>query len=473
MNKDVVIRNISYAVLLLLALCGAYFIIHNAQWLLGDDAIVMRFTGWGEFFPLSHTVQPACGRFFPLAYTMYNILPIFFHGQISATIIYTYHAMVFVAFVFMAFYLVQDILKNQSAVWRYVTALLATIFLIGRHYSNYINCYSTVWFTDTINLLCILMAYLFYTRHKWVYGIFALITINWINYCSEVSFVVPLAWGVCAMLLWSTSSKKEKIFHILLIISALIFLVIYFFGIFLRAEGFYDGAHGAETTMLENAWKIFFAQKFLWMVMLVFCVRTYDIIRNHTPLTIYDILILTALADCCGGFILRLNWVLYYNRAIVIALPAVIYFVNQYLKPHWGTMLMFVFAIWYGIKVPKIIKSTNTNRIQTYQLMSEITHLHENGKTLYFYQPDATQESFDMVLRDWMYASLQTYAAYLLQQKDYTIERTNELQQEDAIYISSKYNATLSPEGMKLLENTYEPILRTNSQSDISIWGKE
>ena len=459
----------SYILCGIITLVCAFFIGYNAQWLFGDDAIVMSFTGWGDFFPMSHTISPEAGRFFPFAYLMYNILPIFFHNQISATIIYGYHAILFTLFAGMSFYLSQKILRNQYPIWRYCTALLITIFLIGRHYSDFVNCYSTCWFSAVLNAATILFAYLFYEKKGWWCGLIAFIILVWMTYCAEVSFVVPLVWGVCALPLWKKSTLQERIFHIMLIVNAVIFLLIYFFAIYLNTISAYDGAHGSNVTFLGNAVHILIAQKFLWVVIALFIIRIWDIIKNKSEYSIYDVLILTAAGYCLACFILRLNWVLYYNRSIVIAIPAILYYGDKYLRPYILCFLIGVFAIWYGIKIPKTIKTNRESRSSTIEFVNTIVDTQKESRLpLYLYSMGENDSSFDGEMVRWLYDSFETYYGYVIGERDLTLPRVDDYCGE-GIYLTIKYNDNIVPNSNKVISQ-YCDSISYNKMRDMNVW---
>lgn len=470
MNTESVLwKNVVYILFSIITIICAYFIVHNAQWLFGDDAIVMNYTGWGECFPMSHTITPESGRFFPFSYLMYNILPVFIHGQISATAVYFYHAFWFIVFACMSFYLVQSMLHEQKPIWRFGTALMVTIFLIGRHYTDFVNCYSTSWFSAVLNVATILGAQKFYSTKRWWWGIGTFFVLFWMTYCAEVSFVVPFAWGVCALPLWKKSTQQERIFHIALIVNAIIFLVIYFFAIYLKTVSAYDGAHGSDVTFVGNAIKILVAQKFLWVVIVLFFYRIWDIINNKSEYTIYDVLILTAAAYCLAGFILKLNWVLYYNRSVVIALPSVIYYGNKYLKPYMLFLLMGVFAIWYGGKVPKIIQQINKDRSSSIEFISAITEAQkEENLPIYLYAVKEDDPSFDGEMVRWLYASLETYYAYTICEKNVKLPIVNDYKGK-AIYVTIKHNDNIEPNSNDRISQYCEPI-SYNEMRDMNAW---
>lgn len=446
-SKERLIKYSSWTILAVITAICSYFIVHNAAWILGDDAIVMGKAGWGHYFPMSRTIIPENGRFFPLTYFMYNFWAPLFGHKITATQLYSFHVIIFVLFIIMTYYLVLCILRNRNALFRYGVALLITLFMIGRHYPDFMNCYSTAWFGAFLNIASVLFGYLFYTKKRNLYGIIAFCVLAWATYCSEIAFIVPLAWGVAGLLLWEKSSKSEKIFHISLIADAVLFLVIYFFCIFLKAESFYSASHGVNVGLVENALKIILAQKFLWVVIALFVVRVWDVLKNKSDFTIFDVFILTAAAHCCGGFILKLNWVLYYNRAVVIALPAVIYYLDYYLKPYWTVVIMSVFACWYGLKIPKTINIVNQQRNDTVQFMEKVVGNMSGIENVYLYYPSVEHSCFDEIYRNWLYEAFETFLGYYTDIEDLKLEWIDQYSGKEGIYIVTEINEKLSKDG--------------------------
>lgn len=473
MTIEQIIKYGSWLVMAVITAVCAFFIVHNAQWVLGDDAIVMRYAGWGHWFPMSHTVIPENGRFFPLTYQMYNFVAPWCDGQMSAHVMYMFQAIVFALSTGLCFYLIQDILKNREAWWRYGIAVLATVFFIGRHFVVYMNCFSTAWFGTFLTVALLLFAYLLYTRKQWWYGVVAFLIVLWITYTGENAFVAPLAWGTCGLLLmWKKSTKAERWFHIGLVADAIVFLLVYFFFIYLRITKAYDGAHGAEVTLLGNMKSILIAQKFLWVAIVLFGVRVWDVLKNKAEIVFYDLFFLTAGAICVGGFILKLNWVMYYNGAVLMALPAVVYFLNYYLKPYWTALVMLIFAGWYGIKVPKAVKECDRDRQDSHQFMTVLAEQMNEGKTVYLYMPGEEQDSFDDVWRRWLYDATETFAGYYTEQEGLKLERVREFDGRQGVYVTIDKNEVLSAVGNASVEAVGTKIAH-NEMRKLDAWRVE
>lgn len=369
-----------------------------------------------------------------------------------------------VLFAIVGFYLTLDILKKRPSYWKYSIAFLVTVFLVGRHYSDYVNCFSTSWFGSFINVISIAFLYLFHTRRSIAFAILSFIAFTYSNYCSEVNFVVPLVIGAGALIfLWAKISRKEKIFYFSLILSSIVFLLIYYFKVYIHITSAYDGSHGSGVTLLGNAIRMLYAQKFIWLIILVALIRLVNILKSKKGINFYDILILAAAGHCVGGFILKLNWVLYYNRAIIIALPSVIYYLDLWLKPKYLFAITLCFAIFYGIKIPKAITTSQKNRIETYNFVNQITHrVKSDGQEVIFYYPEDETKDFNGVLRDWIYSSLQTYLAYELGQEDLHIKRIDSINgiDDNSIVVSSEYNNLITTEGDKVFYDNFVQIIK-------------
>ena len=185
---------------------------------------------------------------------------------------------------------------------------------------------------------------------------------------------------------------------------------------------------------------------------MLFCVRVWDVLKNKAEIVFYDLFLLTAGAVCVGGFILKLNWVLYYNGTVLISLPAVIYFLNYYLKPYWTALIMLVFAGWYGMKVPKTIKECDRDRQGSHQFMVALTEQMNEGKTVYLYMPGDEQKTFDAIWRKWLFEATETFAGYYMKQEGVKLERVNEFEGSPGVYVTIDKNEVLSDEGNEPVE---------------------
>ena len=437
----------------LVAMC-TYYIIHNAQWLIGDDAIVIRHTGFGKAFLPGETVNPSAGRFYPLAYLVYDILLLFGGEHITPTAHYVLQAAFFILFIVSVTWLSLGILETQKAIWKYSITLMVAVVFVGRVYPQYTECFSTAWFSYSVVAVFLLCVYLFYKKQKWIYGIVALLCVSYNCYCGESAFVLPLSFGVCSLLFQrKTMTPKEKVFNWCLVGSALLFLALYTTLILPYIKSAYDSAHGTDVGYVENAVKMIYAQKLLLLALVLFVVRWADMLRNKKEYTLYDNLLMTAAACCCGNFVLRLNWTLYYNGAALLVIPPILYFSIHYLKERWTLALFVALALFYGRKIPTTIQKNQKHRKEVYSGITNLSSMIDEADSVFWYEPKAETNSYDLVLREWRHISIDTYLGWLRFSPSFKTKEADRFEQIDnSIWLSPSENKYLFPEDSCLLK---------------------
>lgn len=453
-NKELNIKLVFWTLWTILVAVCTYFIIHNAQWLIGDDAIVIRHTGFGKAFLPGETVNPSAGRFYPFAYLAYDILLLFGGEHISPTAHYVLQAVFFVLFVGSITCLSLGVLENQKAIWKYSIALMVTVVFIGRVYPQYTECFSTAWFGYSVLAVFMLCVYLFYKKQKWIYGIIALLCLSYNCYCGESAFVLPLSFGVCSLLFQrKTLTSKEKVFNWCLVGSALLFLALYATLILPCIESAYDSAHGTDVGYVENAVKMTWAQKLLLLALVLFVVRWVDMLRNKKEYTLYDNLLMTAAACCLGNFVLRLNWTLYYNGPALLVIPSILYFSIHYLKEKWTLVLFVALALFYGRKIPATIQNNQKHRAEVYSEITSLSAMIDGAGGVFWYEPKAETDSYILALREWRHVSIDTYLGWLRFSPDYMTTKKESFERIDnTIWLSSTDNEILFPEDSCLVK---------------------
>ena len=397
MKTDNLIKTTFWGLICAILCFCSYFIMYNAAWLLGDDCQTLIYTGWDKpifgFF-----VSPTLGRFFPLDYTIYDVLCLFYEGQIPPSAHYFIHVLCFalyvVAFIGVALY----ILKDYKTIWKYSIAFFVALLVIGRTYDNFMQCWTGVWTIFTFLPLFVYGTLKFLDTKKWSYAILALVSINYILYYYETMFTIPLAIGVCALLFsYKRIGKAERVYYSSLIASGLLFLLLYAILVLPKVETFY--AHHLDVSPFMNAAKMFFAQKIMWVVVVFLVVRFVSFIQKKAQFNIYDNLLLASCAYCCGAAFLGLNFTLYYTPGVLVAIPAILYFCKEYLQDKWVLMLFVLLAMFYCRKLPLQIKDTQYARVTTYQKVHQF--INEIGdKTVYFYEPkNAELEHWELEVR--------------------------------------------------------------------------
>lgn len=424
----------------------AFFIIYNAGWLVGDDAIVINKTGWGHFFDPNDTVTPKTGRFFPFAYIIYNILPLL--GLRSVSSHFALHALIFVFFCSVSLVACYKALDKKLLTWQDgILVLSAAAVCISRVYSNFLDAYSTIWVDYTLVVVWALCCYYVHTKQSKVALVVGLLSVAYLTYCLETNFVFPFCYGIIGLLFtWKKSTKLEKTYLWSLIGIGIIFLLLYFFICFLHIEEAYDGSHGQEVTIIGNAIKMFIAQKVLWLGLIIVCWRAYCIFIKKSEFEFWDTILFTGCAYCCGCAIMKLNWVLYYSLASIFMVPAMVHFFHKYLGSKLACVVMFVFALYLFLKVPGYIKTNQKDRQGTAETIEVLVNQYKSGNKVYWYSPeDGRGWCFDLEQRAWQHGCLETLLAYQINVENYELQIINAYDGQKGIYVLPYENDVLFP----------------------------
>ena len=409
----------------LLAVCS-YFLIHNAWWIIGDEAIVVSHTGMGiPFSPTGFDVMPSEGRLYPFAYNLYNVLLLFGSGYISPQAHYILQAIALIVYAFFFALIGINILKDKPAIWKYSITFCLVAIAVVRVLPEFITCYTGAWIIFMFLPVFLYCAIRFEETERWGFGIIALLTINYITYCYETVCTIPFAMGVCALLFnYKHLSRNKKIFNVLLIVGVLIFLGIWIFAILPQATHFYS--HKEEASHLINALKIFIAQKIYWLAAIALIYRVVQIISKKSAYCFYDSLLLASFACFLGTAILKLNFTYYYNIGSLVALVAVLYFAKENLKPYWVCILFVALTLFYGRKYPSVISKAQKDRVTS---QTQITQLSETSKTapIYWFAPYfEDQEVLWADVRNCQRGRLETIMHWYMQNDEVTIVEKEE-----------------------------------------------
>ena len=144
MNKELVVKSMFWTFVCALVCVCSFFIMHNAAWLLGDDCQSIIYTGWDKpifgFF-----VDPAFGRFFPLDYTVYDVLCLFYDGQIPPSAHFFMHVLGFILFVGSFASIALYLLRKTEYWYKYLVAFLVVILAVGRTLALFVECWTGIW----------------------------------------------------------------------------------------------------------------------------------------------------------------------------------------------------------------------------------------------------------------------------------------------------------------------------------------
>lgn len=454
-NSDLLIRTTFWLSIVAVACVGVFFILNNAYWLVADDAIVIRHTGWGIPFKCADGTIPLIGRFFPFAYLPYNICLLFCDGLVSPKAHYLINAFGFLVFVGSLSVLALRMVNNTNTLYKYFIAICFVAVAVEITYPMFILVRSTMWVDYTLVALFVLLCHCFYKSQKWIYGLCALLCINYFCYCLESNFLFPLTMGGGALIIGRMGkkniSKRDFLFSWLLICSGLLYLVLYCILVLPYVTDAYDSSHGASMGVLGNAFKMICECKMLVLILIVFFVRLIDTVKNKTEYTFFDVLLIMAVSCCCGGFALRFNLNNYYILYVLIGLPAVLYYSQLYLKGKMAIVLWPILFLLFIRPVGSQVKHNQRDRKETWKQVNLLSNKINEAKGVFCYEPIKEEYSYDVEIRTCKYNSICTYLGWLRHDMNYSITRVPSFAPVDnTVWLNALENEVLFPEDKEL-----------------------
>ena len=424
---------------IMLSVIGGYvfYILYNAEWLIGDDAFMLRRTAFGIPFPLSESILPEWGFFRPFDYLHENIVLLFHSGMHSAFEHYIINAVSFVLCMGALIGILWKTVKPKDVCDHAIIALGA-IVIASRLIGVYINIFGPIFGVYTYHMLAIFFLCLFLEKDKtwamvlslfcWAYSM-----LIYENVCMAIGCMglFPLIFA------YKRLSKKQRIYSYTLIGMAIAFIIAYVCVICIPTRGIshYDPAHNSGVGLLENAKNMLKGQKFIWLATLIWIWRQIQLIRKQTTYhVLYDTLLWTAGGMVVGALLLGLNWTMYYYDAIVLSLPAVVYFLTNSHEKYGKYIALGVaalFAVWHSVNVPRTIRTNQKDRIETSSHMQKIANMEAEGWSIVWYD-GSLSDNVSEVRKAWHKEATKNYMQYL--KKDDKWEYDTEIQERSIVF---------------------------------------
>lgn len=399
-----------------------FYILHNAEWLIGDDAFMLRHTAWGVPFLPSESILPEDGFLRPFNYIHENMVLLFHSGMHSAFEHYIINAVSFLMCMGSILGTLWMTIKPKKVI-DYAILAFGVILVASRLIGIYINIYGPIFNVYTYHALALLFLFIFYKNDKVWAMLFSILfwgcsMLVYENVCMVVGCMglFPLVFA------YKQLSPKQKAYCFTLLGLVLSFVITYLWLIYIPSMGksHYDPTHGTGLSMIENAKMILKGQKFIWVAALVWLWRQILLVtKKDSYHVLYDTLLWTAGGMVVGGFVLRLNWTMYYYDAIILSLPAIVCFL---LKAHekYGKYIALaitaLFALWHSYNLPRTFADNQKDRIETSRNMQYIAKMADTGWSVIWYE-NGELDGFDNVLRGWRKMTTQNYMQYLIKDR--------------------------------------------------------
>lgn len=129
-----------------------------------------------------------------------------------------------------------------------------------------------------------------------------------------------------------------------------------------------------------------------------------------------------------------MNYTLYYTPAVIVAIPAILYFSKEYLSDKLVLGLFIILALFYCRKIPTQIMDTQSARVGTYQKVHQL--IDEIGdQKVYFYEPEETPlEEWELPIRYWRKYCLEEVTGWYKKDPNFDIIRINHFDNQSGLW---------------------------------------
>ncbi len=401
----------------------SWFIVKNAQWLIGDDAIIIKKTGSGIPFSVYDTILPESGRFYPMAYYGYNILLLFNKTVVSVQQHYVLISIAFLIFSLLVFKLSREVTSKycKSKLLVNVIGLLFTFMILQRSYVTFSHLFSTIWIDYLLLMIFIYYAYKFLTTNKTIFGIISFVAVLYCVFCIETIFIIPATSGMLILIVGKhNKSRSQIVFGASLLLLAIIYLVMYYFIVYRFTISSYDGSHGADSTFIQNAINMLLNQKLLIVSLFLLLIRLYMIIAKKDKYDIlYDTFLLTGLAFALGCFILGLNWGMYYMISVLFVGFPILYNLTKLLKTKYALLIVVLLSLFYIRNYSKNIQTVQKSRLETKALVNDLRKYYEQNYAFIWRDEVLLDQEWDKVMSQFKHESLTTLLKHEFDLQDF------------------------------------------------------
>ncbi len=306
----------------------SYSIIHEANWILGDDHAFWTRTAIGIPFELGYGIFSYVMRFMPIVYLDFNIL-FLFSDIPSPYEHYVWVCLTFLAFSFFYIYLLFCIEKDTT--FSYSLYLLPIFFFSLFTVKDFMKIQMDLIFPERMIILFISLFLLLYYKalknDKLLFYFLSVLSGAIACYYKEPVFGALLVIALFNCIFhFKAMTKNHKIFNILLIANAIIYLLLFYIFAYSTATGFYATGRFAGD-FIDAFEKVFIKEKSLLAAAIIGIIRAYFIIfkKNQQKHSFFDANLYAGIAYAFAFIILNLPKQYYLIPAILMVFPALFY----------------------------------------------------------------------------------------------------------------------------------------------------
>ena len=375
LSRDRVKERICYFLLLFIVLLFPCFIMHGAEWVMGDDYEFLTTTAIGKPEGLSrHIGQEGApnGRFYPLGHYDYNILTLL-PGCGSPAAHYVYVSLSFEAAVFLLWLLLIGNDRGDGRkpdLYFNVTAVYLLIFSTGFMLLYYrgVKKQNAVCYTLAFLTAC----YASYVKEP-VFGVFIVIAAS--------NFIFA----------YKKLSRKDIVFNSALLLNGAVFLTLYYILSLSTSVSVYRCDD--PLPFFRLLFTVFSGEPVLAIIFAAAAIRIFKIITDRDKYArFYDELIFAAAAYSTAYIILNYNSSYYFAPSIIIGLVPLAYWSAYLIRndKKAAVLLMSALCIIPLANIKPVFNSATAITSERSKVMPGIkmmAEIHNAGGKIYWYQP--------------------------------------------------------------------------------------
>jgi len=391
-----------------------FFIVFNANWILGDDVVFLETTAVGKFISIRGFILPEIGRFLPFQLWDYNILRLL--NSDSALAHYSLVSVSLVFFSVTTFLLYKGVISEfPFSTLKYWLIAFTTIFLSTRVYSIFLQLHFAERITVVLLSIFLYFYYRFHLTEKWIFGALSVSVAMYIVYCKEPMFgallTIPLTHFVFN---YKNLTSKSKIVNLALIANSILFISLYYFWIYLNTTTLYHVGDQLSTFGLIT--KVFRSHKLLLFAVFLSIIRIYFIVikkdRDHLFI---DGLLFAGVVYTVEVLVTGLHYSYYFFPAVLFCLPSLIYWSLKMISFKWLTGIMLVCSLYCSYLIIDDIKASQQTRLTTYPKVLSVAKLVSNGYEISWLAPSTPEgDPYSQMIAQWKMGCFHAYLNYII-----------------------------------------------------------
>lgn len=349
-------------------------------------------------------IYPEIGRFYPLFAKEFNLIMLLSSSMVW---LYVFNAIQYLLFIFLLYNLIAKVSSGKK--WIFTSIIILSVMPgFTNSWFSFAATERNVIFYLAVFLLCYKI---FLEKQKFLFLFLGSIAANIALYYKELGFIVLFIFALIHLIFsWKKSNLRMKLFDYLLIISSLIFAIVYYFLVFIKRGQYLYGEtlNSFFIALFKNLFSYLLNDPIIVLMLLPLALWRFTRITvfREKPEPFYDAMLFAG--SCYPLIFLKLNMYApnYLLPAYVFALPCIVKFQNSDKANEsklWKTLvvascfLIFTNAIPLGLHIVSSQKYSPVNEILAMDNLAEnIRQRDKNGRYNIFLDgvyPDITAHS--------------------------------------------------------------------------------